>query len=200
MGKKKRAAAAEELDLVPIMNLVTILIPFLLMAAQFVSYAVIDSTLPAIGPPKEVEDKEDEEEPLNLSVFITDKGFSVKGSAGTLKNDSEEGEDQGLTIPCHLDGCLYDRDGEEGAAAAYNIEKLREVLTQVKEEYPDEQNVILVPEPGIPYEVLVLTMDGTRENPDEAANPDDEMKGQCKGRCLFPFVVIAGGVGVDAAQ
>lgn len=200
MGKGKRAASADELDLVPIMNLVTILIPFLLMAAQFVSYAVIDSTLPAIGPPKEVEDKEDEEEPLNLSVFITDKGFSVKGSAGTLKNDAEEGEDQGVTVPCVVDGCLYDRDGDAGAAGAYDVPELRRILTEVKEEYPDEQNVILVPEPGIPYEVLVLTMDATRENPDEAADPDDETKGQCKGRCLFPFVVIAGGVGVDAGQ
>jgi biopolymer transport protein ExbD len=52
MSKGKRGVVAEELDLVPIMNLVTILIPFLLMAAQFVSYAVIDSTLPVIGPPQ----------------------------------------------------------------------------------------------------------------------------------------------------
>ena len=50
MGKK-RLAKAEELNLVPIMNLVTILIPFLLLSVQFVSLAVIDSTLPAIGPP-----------------------------------------------------------------------------------------------------------------------------------------------------
>jgi biopolymer transport protein ExbD len=49
MSKGKRGEQAEELDLVPIMNLVTILIPFLLMASSFVSLAVIDSTLPAIG-------------------------------------------------------------------------------------------------------------------------------------------------------
>ena len=52
MSKRKRNEEAEELNLVPIMNLVTILIPFLLMAAQFISLAVIDSTLPAIGPPQ----------------------------------------------------------------------------------------------------------------------------------------------------
>lgn len=49
MAVKRRAMAEQELDLIPIMNLVTILIPFLIMAAQFVNLAVIDSTLPAIG-------------------------------------------------------------------------------------------------------------------------------------------------------
>ena len=63
----KRGEDAEDLDLVPIMNLVTILIPFLLMASSFVSLAAIDSTLPAIGQPPEVTE-EDEDPPLNLSI------------------------------------------------------------------------------------------------------------------------------------
>jgi biopolymer transport protein ExbD len=194
MGKGKRSAAAEELDLVPIMNLVTILIPFLLMAAQFVSYAVIDSTLPAIGPPQPIEDKEDEDPPLNLSVFITDKGYTVAGSAAVLKGEGggEEGEEKGPTIECMTPGCVYAEDSKEGASEAYDVVKLRTLLTEIKDEYPDEQNVILVPEPDIPYEVLVVTMDATRENPDAAA--DEGSEGQCTGRCLFPFVVIAGGV------
>lgn len=194
MAQGKRGAVAEELDLVPIMNLVTILIPFLLMAAQFVSYAVIDSTLPAIGPPQTIEDQEDEEEPLNLSVFITDKGFTVAGSAAVLKSEGggEEGEEKGPTIECRTPGCVYSREGD-GPAEAYDVMELRRLLTEIKEEYPDEQNVILVPEPDVPYEVLVLTMDATRENPD-AGNADGDTEGQCNGRCLFPFVVIAGGV------
>ena len=194
MAQGKRGAVAEELDLVPIMNLVTILIPFLLMAAQFVSYAVIDSTLPAIGPPQTIEDQEDEEEPLNLSVFITDKGFTVAGSAAVLKGEGggEEGEEKGPTIECRTPGCVYSREGD-GPAEAYDVMELRRLLTEIKEEYPDEQNVILVPEPDVPYEVLVLTMDATRENPD-AGDADGDTEGQCNGRCLFPFVVIAGGV------
>lgn len=196
MPKGKRAVAAEELDLVPIMNLVTILIPFLLMAAQFVSYAVIDSTLPAIGPPQPIEEQEDEDEPLNLSVFITDKGYTVAGSAAILKNEGggEEGEEKGPTIPCKTPDCTYSRD-DGGAEEAYDIDELRRLLGEIKDEYEDEQNVILVPEPDIPYEVLVLTMDGTREDPNGAEGPaGDETEGQCNGRCLFPFVVIAGGV------
>ena len=192
---KKRAAAAEELNLVPIMNLVTILIPFLLMAAQFVSYSVIDSTLPAIGPPVPV-DEQDEEEPLNLSVLITDKGWTVAGSAAILKGEGggEEGEEKGPTIKCLTPNCSYSakKNGGDGPAEAYDVTALRDLLVQVKDEYPDEQNVILVPEPDIPYEVLVLTMDSTREDPEGGSSEGADA--QCEGRCLFPFVVIAGGV------
>ena len=87
-------------------------------------------------------------------------------------------------------GCVYSR--RDGPAEAYDVLELRRLLTEIKEEM-HEQNVILVPEPDVPYEVLVLTMDATRENPD-AGNADGDTEGQCNGRCLFPFVVIAGGV------
>ena len=115
MAKGKRAAAADELDLVPIMNLVTILIPFLLMAAQFVSYAVIDSTLPAIGPPQELEDQEDEEPPLNLSVFITGKGYTVAGSAAVLKGEGGGEEGEGESEEAGAEPVAEGFDGHEGA-------------------------------------------------------------------------------------
>ena len=73
----------EELNLIPIMNLVSILIPFLLMAAQFVTLAVIDSTLPAIGPPVPVDNPPDKP-PLMLSVAITNEGFTILGADAVL--------------------------------------------------------------------------------------------------------------------
>ena len=79
--RRERGDQVEEaLDLVPIMNLVTILIPFLLMAAQFVHLAVIDSTLPAIGQPTEVEEEPPDKPPLVLTVALTDRGFTVTGA------------------------------------------------------------------------------------------------------------------------
>jgi biopolymer transport protein ExbD len=171
MGRKKEADP--ELDLVPIMNMVTILIPFLLLSVQFVSIAVIDSTLPAIGKPAEPTNEEPEEK-LNLSVAITDKGYTIMGASGVLGNPKGEG----ATVPCVRDGCP--------GAEAYDTKKLTEMLGQIKDEYPDEENVILVPESSIPYEVLIATMDSTREDPDTKVAE--------KARELFPYVVIAGGV------
>lgn len=194
MKGKKRGDQAEELNLVPIMNLVTILIPFLLMAAQFVSYAVIDSTLPAIGPPVPVEE-EPEEKPLNLSVMITDEGFTVSGNHPELENEGggDEGEEKGTTIECLTPGCSFNSENAgETAETAYDVGQLRQLLGRIKDDKPEEKNVILVPEGDLPYEVLVMAMDATREDPDGAGQSgvDDG----CNGRCLFPFVVIAGGV------
>lgn len=69
----------------PFMNLMTLLIPFLLASIQFVTLAVIDSSLPAIGNPQPSDEKdEDDTPPLNLTVGITDEGFTVAGSPAVL--------------------------------------------------------------------------------------------------------------------
>ena len=84
MAVKRRSEEMQELNLTPIMNLVTILIPFLIMAAQFVNLAVIDSTLPAIGPPSTEPPDPNEEPPLNLSLAITTEGITILGADKVL--------------------------------------------------------------------------------------------------------------------
>jgi hypothetical protein len=59
-------------------------------------------------------------------------------------------------------------------------------LGLIKDEYPDEENVILVPDNQIKYEVLVKTMDSSRDDPTKPGADGNS-------RLLFPFVVIAGG-------
>ena len=81
MAVKRKAIEDPDLNLTPIMNLVTILIPFLIMAAQFVQLSVIDSTLPAIAPPTKVEPpKPDEKPPLQLSLALKGDGIVVLGA------------------------------------------------------------------------------------------------------------------------
>lgn len=172
--RKHRHVDEEPLNLVPIMNLVTILIPFLLMSAQFVSLAVIDSTLPAITV--EVTDTTPPEEKLNLSILITANGFTLTGTDKVLPPDSET---EGPKIPCLDAGCR--------SPESYDYHALTERLKKVKDRYESEENVIFVPDGGVPYEVLVLTMDAAR---DDQEDKDD----QGKPRTLFPFVVIAAGV------
>jgi hypothetical protein len=193
MKGKKRGTDAEELNLVPIMNLVTILIPFLLMAAQFVSYSVIDSTLPAIGPPVPIEE-DPEDKPLSLSLMITNEGFTVSGNHPELKDEGggDEGEEKGATIKCLTAGCSFDSNNGEGPESAYDVTELRALLGRIKDDKAEEKNVILIPESDLPYEVLVMAMDATREDPE--AGGSNEGDTQCNGRCLFPFVVIAGGI------
>jgi len=182
MSKRKAEGAVPDLDLTPIMNLVTILIPFLIMAAQFVHLAVIDSTLPAIGPPSTEPPPPDEKPPLQLSLSISGKGISVLGADMVLYPDGNkpaavEGEEKPPTLPCKSGACTTVDD--------YDWAELAAKLNLIKDQYPDDQNVILVPDGNIRYEILVKAMDVTREDPNN--------KTETGPRELFPFVVIAGG-------
>ena len=175
--KKKVQDKIEPPNLVPIMNLVTILIPFLLLTVQFVHLAVIDSSLPAIGAPKATSEQIDDKPPLMLTVAVTDRGFIVGGNALILK--SEEGQVTDVAQAVEREPTIaVDAEG------LHQYAKLTELLVKVKAEYPDEQNVILIPETEIRYEVIVHTMDCTRDHMPEGAE---------KSELLFPFVVIAGG-------
>ena len=187
MAVKRRMQKAEDLNLVPIMNLVTILIPFLIMAAQFVQLAVIDSTLPAIGTPQPQDEKPDKP-PLNLSLAITNRGITIMGADAVLHPEgappTAEGEMRPPTVPCKSGGVCTNVDD-------YKWKEVTKLLGKIKDMYPDESdaNVILVPDNQVQYEILVKTMDASREDPN---NKIDDGDGE-KSRLLFPNVVIAGG-------
>jgi len=184
MGERRKIENPD-LDLTPIMNLVTILIPTLLMAAQFVHLAVIDSTLPAIGPPATEPPDPNETPPLNLQLFLTDGGLRLMGTGADEilfpdgKPTLADGEAPPPTVPC-----------KSGAACTgvedYDWKALTQKLGLIKDRFPKEQNVIVVPDNNIRYELIVAAMDAARQ--------DSENKGEDgKSRELFPFVVIAGG-------
>jgi biopolymer transport protein ExbD len=178
---RKKSATQEKIEppnLVPIMNLVTILIPFLLLTVQFVHLAVIDSSLPAIGAPKAQSESIDDKPPLMLTIAVTDRGFIVGGNATILQSEEEgqitdvaQATEREPTIPVNAEG-------------EYAYEKLTLLLVKVKAEYPDEQNVILIPESEIKYETIIHTMDASRDHLPEGAEKDE---------LVFPYVVIAGG-------
>jgi len=197
-GKGRRSVGKDmDLDLIPIMNLVSILIPFLLLASGAVKLAIIDSTMPAIGAPSEADEPpdEDEEPPLTLSIVITEKGFSVKhNKEPKLEGDAAPaaGEETGPTLPCK-DESGNDLDSCDNADQ-YDYLGLTKNLVNVQKLYaqPDDQNVILAPESGVMYEVLIRAMDATRDEAllGDAGKTDDDGK----FNNLFPFVVVAGGL------
>jgi biopolymer transport protein ExbD len=202
-GKGRRSVDGDqELNLIPVMNLVTILIPFLLMASAQVQLAVIDSTMPAIGAPSDEPPPLDEDPPLTLSVIISEQGFTVKHNK-EMEGMSEEqiaaaaaaaaeSEEEGPTLPCMDEGRKLDKCANPDQ---YDYLGLTNLLMQVQTDHaePTDQNIILVPESRIPYAVIVRTMDASR---DEALLGEAARMDETTGRYheLFPFVVIAGGL------
>lgn len=204
-SSRRRSSGEEELELnlLPFMNLMTLLIPFLLASVQFVTLAVIDSSLPAIGAPDPSKQKdEDEKPPLNLTIGVTDEGFTVAGSAAVLGCEKGGGDkdDTCTTVPKRTDSnycaetqCAGDPSCQPDAAC-HDFEELHKIIAQVKDfdgdgdgvpDYEDEQNVIIAPNAEIAYSVIVGVMDATR---------DFKPEGETDRKDLFPYVVIAGGV------
>ena len=179
MAERKKAKE-ESLNLVPIMNLVTILIPVLLVAIKSVEIAMIETKLPAIGAPSDQTQEVPDKPPLSLSIGIMGNGLRIIGAdeylypGGAPTAAAGEGG-RPPTVPCKS-GALC-RDINDYNWADLN-KKLVDIKKQAIDDGRDSPSVILVPQSTTRYEIIVKTMDTARES--------DDMK-------LFDQVVIAGG-------
>ncbi len=174
MSAKESGSWDMSKSLIPVMNLMIILIPALLMATSFISIAVINVSTPKIGSAMQQQQqkkKKEEKKKLQLTIAITEECFIIAGAGGQLPGEEpkEKGEEdkENCTIP--------KKDGK------YDYEALTEKLKQIKDQFPDETNVIISAEPKIPYKVLVKVMDASRETRD--------------GVILFPDVSLSAGAG-----
>lgn len=174
---KRSETASPDLNLIPIMNLVTLLIPFLLMSAQFVAYAVIDSSLP---PLCERDCGSPDDTPATVRLALTTDGYRLVATGPELAEFEE-----GVDIDCVTPGC------PGPAEEAWDTTTLRAQLTRIKDLHPEVRGLVLTAEDGVPYEALILAMDATREDPAQGGRSG----GGCSGRCLFPDVVLASAVG-----
>jgi biopolymer transport protein ExbD len=197
-----------EPNLLPMMNLVSLLIPCLLISMVFVEIAVINVTAPAIGSSSDADpEKKDKPDkpPLNLTVTVTDKGYTLAGSGGVLPgvNPPAEGESAGPTIPL-IDTKVkceryvgtwappraVNRSQPKCEAKAernyrvYDTKKLQTMLVGIKESFPDEKKVIIAAEPDVEFEAITDVMDMARD-----IKPEGEER-----RELFPEVVLSPGL------
>lgn len=169
----RRHTGAPELQLIPIMNLVTLLIPFLLMSAQFVAYAVIDTSLPAIC-------SADCGDPAADGVHV-ELALGAHGYQLTARGPGLDAFEDGVDIPCRMDGCAGP------AIEAWDVDALRSQLTRIKDQHPEVSQILLSSDDPVPYDALILAMDAAREDPEQGG----ASAGSCAGRCLFPDVTLA---------
>ena len=158
-----RTPRRDELDMVPFLNLVTLLIPVLLLTADLgPPKAVVPTHLPTMCGGCDVPDCGGDSEPLNLTVAISDIGFTVRGASRALAEDGD-------VVECRVAGC---------PRGTWDTEALGNLLDAVKAEHPYEAEAIVVPDSEVSTDTLIAAMDavrGTDRHP------------------RFPNVVLAGG-------
>ncbi len=138
LRRERRLAKIDtSLNLIPYMDLMVVLIPFLLTGVVFSKLAVLELKLPASSSATPAAEAK---EPFRLLVTLQQDAVTVRGS--------------GLDVTrLPLQNGQYDLGG------------LATMLRQVKSAYPQEKALILLSEPDIPYESLVAVMDVCREGP-----------------------------------
>jgi biopolymer transport protein ExbD len=123
----------EELLLVPMIDIFTVLVTFLLMTAVFSRTVILELKLPPsnaefVPPPPG----------LQLEVVVRKNALVVddrnSGPLATFANND----------------------------AGYDYDALSKYLQQVKSKFPDKTDATVLLEPDIPYDVVVQVMDRTR--------------------------------------
>ena len=175
----------QDLNITPMMNLIALLIPTLLMSTAFVEIAVINVAAPAIGSAPESASQPDKPDkpPLNLTLTITDKGYTVAGSGGVMGADAGAPEQSGPTIPIlqktlscakYMDTVPPPRSKNKGGGNCkdksesrsfwvYDLEALTKKLIEIKDAFPDERRIIIAGEPETEFETITEAMDASRE-------------------------------------
>ncbi len=172
--RKKELPVSGDINVIPFIDMLSVIIIFLIMVSAFLNLGIVESSMPVAGgaPSAEVaqqKKQQEQQEKLDLTIIITDKGFYIGGAGAILQQRSGE-----PTIPKKPNG-------------EYDYQALNNKLWEIKQTYPNEWTVIILPEDQIEYQVIIKTMDAARERWIEES-------GKKVKRYLFPNVAIAAGV------
>ncbi len=165
-GRMSAAAAGEEgdgeLNIVPYLDILINLIMFLLVAqATLASLGMIDVTAPSYTVPGggAKVDPTDSKKKLRLTVGIGRDGFYIAARGGVLPGETETTgaltadnvAKLAPTIPKRPDG-------------SYDFPRLVQKLRGIKTAFPATTAVFVAAGPTTAYEIIVKTLDATRED------------------------------------
>ncbi|MEZ4472914.1 MAG: biopolymer transporter ExbD [bacterium] len=156
---------AGALDLIPIMNLMVTLIPFLMLGAAFYHIGVIPASVPT-----QVERLGEPPSDAIVTVNLEVRGAAIVVSVQSATVEPEVLAGLGFELP----------RGPEAAA------RLTQRLLEVKARYPRSDTVVVLPDDDVRYAELVTLLDAAREQV-LPAGPD----GLPVVRSLFPVTVFS---------
>ncbi|MCA9538067.1 MAG: biopolymer transporter ExbD [Myxococcales bacterium] len=170
--KKFDADKIEDLNLVPIMNLVVCLIPMVLFGTSLVKIGVVNVNAPRFGMGQAAPD-DSEEKPLNLTVGIEEAGFRLKAGGadiyqvlGLAPEMAADPAAAAAGLPPQ-GGFLIAKKGE-----VYDYVDLYNKLVTIKTAFPQETIVNLTAEQKIPFKYVISVMDVIRLKLDQDSYGD----------------------------
>lgn len=183
----KGEESSQEVNLLPSMSVICILIPMLVYAFSFFEIKVQPVAAPRMGAGRVEKEGEKQKKPLNLTVLITDKGFVLK------QEESIAVGSPSLNIEKKT---FRDKDGNP--VLDYNYPELYNKLIEIKKEFKDEMTINIGADPNITWEFIARTIDVSRvrlEKDDyreitELSEAKEKVDSEGKPEFLFPQVVF----------
>ena len=145
--KRREMADDAEPNMVPIMNMFMVLIPFLLMSASFYQIKAVNTSIPVLA---ESVEKTEEDMSISLTVIVELKEDSLKVSAMSDKLTGDQL--QAFRV-------VYSKDNQKD----YPLEKFSTHLQGIKKQYPKSDTVILIPNNKTDYDTIIHAMDTARK-------------------------------------
>ncbi|MCW8127785.1 ExbD/TolR family protein [Microbulbifer halophilus] len=167
-----------ELDITAFLNLMVVLVPFLLVSAVFSRVTILELNMPSGAGGGAPDDPT-----VTVEVVVRKEALEISDGEKVVArfpnlNTAEQGE-AGDTAEQAAD--REDTAGEADGATVpptdevYDLEKLSRALLDIKSEYPEKTDSMLLMEPNIAYEHLVGVMDTVRgaDVREEGSDPED---------------------------
>lgn len=153
---RRKKEMDDEINMVPIMNMFMVLIPFLLMSASFFHIKAINTSVPVLadGGADTAAEKQ-----IIVTVVAKLKLDALQVSA--LSKDLGEGD------LAALEGEFSITTDSEQAYVAFS-----QHLKKIKDLYPKSDTLILIPEDDILYDTIIQTMDVARKTEVDALFPN----------------------------
>jgi biopolymer transport protein ExbD len=158
---KRKEMEDGEPNLVPIMNMFLVIIPFLLMSASFYHIKAVNTSIPVLSSGDA--GNAGEESSISLTVVADKKGIDQ------LSVMSDRLTDQELQ---HFKA-EYPTVGDSG----FPIEKYSSHLKDIKAKYPKSETLILIPDNSTDYETIIRAMDMARKAGDVTLFPNVVLSG-----------------------
>jgi biopolymer transport protein ExbD len=137
IGRERRIRDVD-VNIIPVMNIFLLLIPFLLLTAAFVRLAIVELSLKPLNKNRA---EQIQQAPKNLVLIILavkETGFQLK-SPGFIFSPVNKINNQ------------------------YNYDKISEQLKQIKTKHPHAEDILIAPQAEVKYDTIIKIMDRCRE-------------------------------------
>jgi biopolymer transport protein ExbD len=161
-GKRRnRSGEDPELNMIPIMNIFLVIIPFLLTSVSFFHIKAISTSVPVLADSSPSMQKQPEIK-LTVIVEMQPDAMRLSAIADELNAEALDVYDQRITLE---------------AAGVYPLRELTEYLQSLKGIYPASDTIILIPDNTVIYDSIIQAMDAARNFNDSPLFPNVVLSG-----------------------